>query len=166
MKAEKRTVTLDRFATFCDSLPTPAILINLEGQIIKVNKAATEFVEGTNETLEGKNLQKLNTILTEQRYKHVKEAIMKHLQGEKGIPFTLQATLKEKDVCFELHGKHIKTTGEDGTVEAIFIVARNVTEQVAAAKELQEYRRRLEGAIQAGNVAWWEMDVETWKHCF
>lgn len=34
-------------------------------------------------------------------------------------------------------------------------------EPTAPLKELEQYRRRLDGAMLAGDLAWWEMDVET-----
>lgn len=50
--------------------------------------------------------------------------------------------------------------GEDASTEAER--ASNADdERESYVRELQQYRRRLDGAMFAGDLAWWEMDVET-----
>ncbi|MFB6106296.1 MAG: PAS domain S-box protein [Halobacteriaceae archaeon] len=43
----------------------------------------------------------------------------------------------------------------------VLVSVRDVSASEAYRRELEEYRRRLDGAMFAGNLAWWEMDVET-----
>ncbi|MFB6136052.1 MAG: PAS domain-containing protein [Halobacteriaceae archaeon] len=43
----------------------------------------------------------------------------------------------------------------------VALVAVRASHDAGAVADLAEYRRRLEGAMAAGEVAWWEMDVRT-----
>ncbi|MFB6154247.1 MAG: PAS domain-containing protein [Haloferacaceae archaeon] len=56
--------------------------------------------------------------------------------------------------------------GELDGDERVLATVAPTAERREYERELERYRRRLEGAMLAGGVAWWEMDVETGETLF
>lgn len=164
MNSENNYHSLEGVKLLCDNLPDPALLIDANGKITIVNKATIEVLDISKKDLQGEDLQIFKTILTEESFKKVQETFNTHIQGETVPPFTVKVKLQgEKTAYYELHGKRIE---QDGKVKGIIVIGRNITEKVNTTQKLREYKRRLEGAMQAGNVAWWEMDIDTGKVVF
>jgi PAS domain S-box-containing protein len=53
-----------------------------------------------------------------------------------------------------------------GDIVGLIGVSRDITARKRYNEQLQEYRRRLEGAMFAADLAWWEMDIETGEVLF
>ncbi|MFB6129781.1 MAG: PAS domain S-box protein [Salinigranum sp.] len=71
-------------------------------------------------------------------------------------------TADGEDVPVELSVSLVELDGRECALAAV----RDVSDRVRYQRELEEYRRRLDGAMFAGNLAWWEMDVETGEVLF
>jgi PAS domain S-box-containing protein len=48
-----------------------------------------------------------------------------------------------------------------GGEECVVAAVRDASDRRAYERSLEEYRRRLDGAMLAGDLAWWELDLET-----
>ena len=144
--------------TLFDDVPDALVICNPEtGEILDANPQFTDLTGYDASEIRGESLT---------GYTHatsVSGASVLHGRLESvldGGPERLRWTMGRRDdepIALDLSLSESHLDGD----RAVIVSARPVTAEGEHERELQQYRRRLDGAMFAGDLAWWEMDAET-----
>lgn len=147
------------YRMMCRSLPDPTLLINEKGIIKEASESAAEVIDHPRRELIGNHLTDFFRFFSEESQEKVQTNFQKYLRRKEVHPYTVQVKPKQaKKLCFELKADRIEVGGE---TRGILVTARNITQRVKVEEKLKDYKERLEKAMEVGNLAWWEMDIET-----
>jgi PAS domain S-box-containing protein len=143
-------------AEFCEALPDALVVVDPETEVVQqVNERASELFGRDEAALVGERFG----------------ALCDGRPGAAPIEDRLRGGLDGERTAFE--GWIDPPTGDRRFVEArlgearvdgetaVVASIRDTGERRVYEQELEQYRRRLDGAMFAGDLAWWEMDVET-----
>jgi PAS domain S-box-containing protein len=123
------------------------------GDVRRANRRFCELVDRDSESLVGAGIDHLGC---EDADATVRERMAEADPGE-SIRFEWSVQRASGDCLPVEIGLTAPRAGDDRVVATV----RDVSDRVARERRLEQYRRRLDGAMFAGDLAWWEMDVET-----
>jgi len=143
-------------AEFCEALPDALVVADPEtGAVAQVNERACELFGRDEAALVGERFGALWDEGSDAGA--IEERIDRVLDGER-VSFEGWIDPPTGDRRFvEVRLASARVGGETTVVASV----RDTGERRVYEQELEQYRRRLDGAMFAGDLAWWEMDVET-----
>jgi len=142
-----------------DAIPAPVFYKDKDGYYLGFNKAYFEFFGKHQNDFIGKNAFDIFphefAIIYYDKDKELINNPGKQIYEAKVI----DKDKKIHDVIF-----HKATFGNaDGKLCGIIGIILDITENKKTVKLLEDYKNRLDATMLAGNIAWWEMDIETGK---
>ncbi len=123
------------------------------GKIIEANLAASRFYGRSQKELRSISIDEINVMSPEE----IAAARMKAARDQENF-FTFFHRLASGEIrAVEVHSSPIDIGGKT----VLFSIVNDITDRRRAEKALQLTLSRLESAMDAGNIAWWEMDCST-----
>ncbi|WP_435362059.1 PAS domain-containing sensor histidine kinase [Haloarchaeobius sp. DFWS5] len=142
--------------TLFDAVAIGVVVLDPEtGQVVDVNRQYCDVVGSDRNTLVGSELSRPNTA------RHGQQALLRNLratvdEGEHRFEWALR-NADDEDVPVDLTGIAIDIEGETRVV----LTCHDRTERHELEKQTERFRERIDDAMRIGDVAWWEMDIET-----
>jgi len=135
-KAEKALQdSEEKYHTLFESNPTYTILVSLEGSILDVNSAASEFAGISSQELIGKNFPELQIFPNEEDIKFQRSKFLLALQGETIKPFQYQ--LIDYKGNYSWVESQLVPIKKDGEINSILVIAKDITERKRAMDGLE-----------------------------
>jgi PAS domain S-box-containing protein len=135
-KAEKALQdSEEKYHTLFESNPTYTILVSLEGSILDVNSAASEFAGISSQELIGKNFPELQIFPNEEDIKFQRSKFLQALQGETIKPFQYQ--LIDYKGNYSWVESQLVPIKKDGEINSILVIAKDITERKRAMDGLE-----------------------------
>ena len=135
-KAEKALQdSEEKYHTLFESNPTYTILVSLEGSILDVNSAASEFAGISSQELIGKNFPELQIFPNEEDIKFQRSKFLLALQGETIKPFQYQ--LIDYKGNYSWVESQLVPIKKDGEINSILVISKDITERKKAMDGLE-----------------------------
>ena len=135
-KAEKALQdSEEKYHTLFESNPTYTILVSLEGSILDVNSAASEFAGISSQELIGKNFPELQIFPNEEDIKFQRSKFLQALQGETIKPFQYQ--LIDYKGNYSWVESQLVPIKKDGEINSILVISKDITERKKAMDGLE-----------------------------
>ena len=135
-KAEKALQdSEEKYHTLFESNPTYTILVSLEGSILDVNSAASEFAGISSQELIGKNFPELQIFPNEEDIKFQRSKFLLALQGETIKPFQYQ--LIDYKGNYSWVESQLVPIKKDGEINSILVISKDITERKRAMDGLE-----------------------------
>ncbi|WP_281773996.1 PAS domain S-box protein [Methanobacterium formicicum] len=135
-KAEKALQdSEEKYHTLFESNPTYTILVSLEGSILDVNSAASEFAGISSQELIGKNFPELQIFPNEEDIKFQRSKFLRALQGETIKPFQYQ--LIDYKGNYSWVESQLVPIKKDGEINSILVISKDITERKKAMDGLE-----------------------------
>ena len=135
-KAEKALQdSEEKYHTLFESNPTYTILVSLEGSILDVNSAASEFAGISSQELIGKSFPELQIFPNEEDIKFQRSKFLLALQGETIKPFQYQ--LIDYKGNYSWVESQLVPIKKDGEINSILVIAKDITERKKAMDGLE-----------------------------
>ncbi len=135
-KAEKALQdSEEKYHTLFESNPTYTILVSLEGSILDVNSAASEFAGISSQELIGKNFPELQIFPNEEDIKFQRSKFLRALQGETIKPFQYQ--LIDYKGNYSWVESQLVPIKKDGEINSILVISKDITERKRAMDGLE-----------------------------
>ena len=134
-----------------EAIPEALLLENHDGSIFDANSRACEVLGYEREEL-------LKLSVKDLVPKSGPHFLPDQIKGATGDSTPLETVNIKKDgtkIPVELRGDTIKV----GEEEKIIVSVRDITERKASEKSLDSTQNRLQTALSAGDMAWWEMEL-------
>ena len=135
-KAEKALQdSEEKYHTLFESNPTYTILVSLEGSILDVNSAASEFAGISSQELIGKSFPELQIFPNEEDIKFQRSKFLLALQGETIKPFQYQ--LIDYKGNYSWVESQLVPIKKDGEINSILVISKDITERKRAMDGLE-----------------------------
>jgi len=135
-KAEKALQdSEEKYHTLFESNQTYTILVSLEGSILDVNSAASEFAGISSQELIGKNFPELQIFPNEEDIKFQRSKFLQALQGETIKPFQYQ--LIDYKGNYSWVESQLVPIKKDGEINSILVISKDITERKKAMDGLE-----------------------------
>ncbi len=127
------------------------------GEVVRVTEQFCDLVEYDRDELLGRGID----AVCDEADSYPESALRERLAGASpGTSLRFRWTVRTQSGRRLPVDLSVAIRNVDGETRAVASV-RDVTERVEREQMLERYRRRLDGAMFAGDLAWWEIDVET-----
>ena len=134
-----------------------------------MNPIAEELTGWDEKEVLGKPINQVFQIVNAKTSKEVPNPVDKVLEQEKIVGLANHTVLISKDGKeYQIADSAAPIKDDDGNITGVVLVFRDITDTYKKqmrikqhAKELQDYKNRLESTMKIGNLAWWEMDINT-----
>jgi len=157
--------------TTLNSIGDAVISTDLDGKVVRMNSVAEKLTGWEIEEARDKPLAKIFKIVNSKTGKPAQNPVEKVLHEDKIVGLANHTVLISKNgKKHQIADSGSPIKNEQGDTSGVVLVFRDVTEQhkkdmqlKQSEKNLREYKNRLEGIMQAGNLAWWEINIKTGK---
>jgi PAS domain S-box-containing protein len=148
----------DATGDWLDRLADGVVVFDVtSGEVLRVNRQFCDLVEYDRDELLGRGVDAVSDEAAPYRESTLRERLAGNSPGaSRRFEWTVR-TQSGRRLPVDLGVAIRDIEGERRAVASV----RDVTERVEREQALERYRRRLDGAMFAGDLAWWEMDVET-----
>ncbi|GGH01567.1 PAS domain-containing sensor histidine kinase [Mucilaginibacter phyllosphaerae] len=148
-----------KFASIYNLAPIGYFILNSYGIIEEVNNAGAYLIEGGKAGLLGKRMiQFIAPEFTDVFYRFFKDMQATHAKQSCQLKITSQAGA---ELYTQVEGTAINSFS--GAPPKYYIAIVDITERIAAEKNLAETKERLELSLEASSAGTWELDLDSMK---